>query len=131
MRVLLDSHVWLWWLTVPEKLGQKTRDCLTDSGNELLLSAVTSWELAIKQSIGRIHLPEEPEQFVLSRLQRDRIDSLPITHLHALKVADLPHHHRDPFDRMLVAQALSDSLTLCSADREIARYEVDFLDARR
>ena len=109
MRVLLDSHVWLWWLTVPEKLGRKTRDSLTDSGNELLLSAVTSWELTIKHSIGRIHLPEEPKQFVLSRLQRDRIDSLPITHLHALKVADLPHHHRDPFDRMLIAQALSDS----------------------
>lgn len=130
MKLLLDTHVWLWWLTAPEKLGDRTREYLADSGNELFLSAATSWELAIKHGIGRIRLPEDPKQFVLSRLERDRIDPLPITHLHALKVAELPHHHRDPFDRILVAQALEESLLLCSVDHEIARYEVDILDGR-
>lgn len=130
MKLLLDTHVWLWWLTAPEKLGDQTREYLADSGNELYLSAATSWEPAIKHGIGRIRLPKDPKQFVLNRLERDQIDPLPITHLHALKVAELPHHHHDPFDRILIAQALEESLVLCSVDHEIARYEVDLLDGR-
>lgn len=125
MRFLLDTHVWLWTLTAPERLDRDTRRLLEDPANQLLLSAASCWEIAIKYRLGKLALPESPARFIPPRLVRDGITELPIQHHHALAVADLPEHHNDPFDRLLVAQALIERLTLVSADRTLAPYRVD------
>jgi PIN domain nuclease of toxin-antitoxin system len=125
MRFLLDTQVWLWTLTAPERLPADTRALLEDPANQLLLSAASSWEIAIKYRLGKLPLPEPPSLFVLPRLVRDGITELPIQHHHALAVANLPQHHNDPFDRLLIAQAQIERLTLVSADRKLAPYQVD------
>lgn len=128
MRLLLDTHVWLWMQTTPERLGPAL-PAIEDPTNELLLSAASSWEIAIKWALGRLSLPEPPRLYVPRRVQTSAVTPLPIEHAHALAVADLPRHHRDPFDRMLVAQATTDRLPLVTADRAFAPYEVDVIEA--
>ena len=127
MKLLLDTHVWLWWLTEPEKLTAEATAMMQDGSNELLLSVASSWEIAIKYGRGKLNLPESPEDFVPKRLQRDGIATLHIEHRHALHVATLPQHHRDPFDRMLVAQAKLESLSLVTADTKFTPYEIDIV----
>lgn len=125
MRILLDTHVWLWAITAPERIGRESRDLLEDRNSELLLSAASSWEMAIKYRLGKLPLPCPPEEFVPSRLARDGIVPLPIEHTHALRVATLPLHHRDPFDRLLVAQAQLEGLVIFTADEAVAQYDVE------
>ncbi len=129
MRILLDTHVWLWTLVSPDRIRPTTRTVLEDTHTDLYLSAASSWEIGIKYSLGKLPLPEPPEQFILPRLLRDRIESLPIDHRHAVAAAALPDHHRDPFDRMLIAQARAEGLTICTADGVFERYEVPILRA--
>ena len=127
MRLLLDTHVWLWMLVSPTRLPEAARDQLGDRENELYLSAASTWEIAIKYRLGKLPLPEPPHQFVPPRLSRDGVIALPVEHAHTLAVAELPLHHDDPFDRLLVAQAQLEQMTLVSADAVMARYEVDLL----
>jgi PIN domain nuclease of toxin-antitoxin system len=127
MKLLLDTHVWLWTLVSPEKITPNILMQLGDPENELYLSAASAWEIAIKYSLGKLPLPEPPAQFVPSRLSRDGVIALPIEPAHALAVADLPQHHNDPFDRLLVVQARLEQMTLVSADTRFADYEVDRL----
>lgn len=122
MRILLDTHVWLWLVGSPERIGQTARRELADRRNELYLSAASSWEIAIKVGLGRLELPAPPEEFVPPRLVRDNVLSLPVEHQHALRVANLPLHHKDPFDRLLVAQAMVERLVLYTADEQMLRY---------
>lgn len=129
MRWLLDTHVWLWMLTAPERIHRAAADVIEDTGNQLLLSAASSWEIAIKYSIDRLPLPEAPETYVPARIRASGVDSLPITHTHALRVAALPRHHDDPFDRLLVAQAQVESLTVITADPAVGRYDIRVLSA--
>jgi PIN domain nuclease of toxin-antitoxin system len=110
--------------TTPERLGDRALKLVADGGSELLLSAVSSWEVAIKYTIGKLPLPLPPAQYVLDRMRRSGIAPLPVMHSHALRVAELPLHHRDPFDRMLVAQAQCDGLTLLTADPRLRQYDV-------
>lgn len=124
MRVLLDTHVWLWMLTQPERLGQH-QQVLSDAGTDLLLSAVSSWEIAIKHALGRLPLPEPPASYVPSRMRSTGVLGLSVEHSHALEVAVLPPHHRDPFDRLLVAQARLEDVPILTADRAIGLYDVD------
>lgn len=124
MRILLDTHVWLWSLTAPEKLGVEARALLSDQSNTLLLSAASAWEMAIKYALGRLPLPEPPERFVSDRLVRDGVQALPVDLKHALHVATLPDHHRDPFDRLLVAQSQIEDLPLLTPDEQLAAYDV-------
>lgn len=131
MRLLLDTHVWLWTLLAPERLGTGAQDALSDTDNALLFSAASAWEIAIKYRTGRLRLPDSPDRFVPERLLRDGIGVLPVGIAHALRVADLPDHHRDPFDRLLVAQTQLEQLTLVTADDLVLTYEVATLDARR
>lgn len=126
MRLLLDTHVFLWLLAEPDRLGEHIGS-LEDPSNELLLSAASSWEIAIKTQLGRLHLPEDPKRFVPDRMRAIGAEPLPIEHNHALAVGELPPLHRDPFDRILVAQARGLRLTIVTADVNIARYEVDTL----
>lgn len=123
MRLLLDTHVFLWLLAEPERLG-KQLDLLEDPSNQLLLSAASSWEIAIKAQIGRLNLPDDPRRYVPDRMRAIGVDPLPVEHNHALAVCDLPPLHRDPFDRLLVAQARDMHLRIVTADAQIARYDV-------
>jgi PIN domain nuclease of toxin-antitoxin system len=129
MSFLLDTHVWLWMLTAPDRLRGKALDVIQDSRSRLVLSAVSSWEIAIKYSIGRLPLPDAPESYVPERIRASKVESMPITHAHALRVAALPRHHDDPFDRMLIAQAQLEQLTIITADPLLERYEVALLQA--
>lgn len=127
MRALLDTQCWLWMLAAPERFSETAMTLINDSQNELLLSAVSSWEIAIKSGIGKLILPIPPEEYVPDRMRSSGVIGMPIEHSHALRVAALPLHHRDPFDRLLVAQAQVEGLSLLSADRQLARYDVEIL----
>ncbi|HWB71239.1 MAG TPA: type II toxin-antitoxin system VapC family toxin [Egibacteraceae bacterium] len=124
MRLLLDTHCWLWMQVTPERLGQRASALVRDLDNELLLSAASSWEIAVKYGLGRLVLPEPPERYVPDRLQSSGVTPLPVRHDHALRVSSLPHHHGDPFDRLLVAQAQAETLTLLTVDRVFDAYDV-------
>ena len=127
MNVLLDTHVWLWSVVSPKRITPEVRDVLEDPDNALMLSVASSWEIAIKYRLGKLSLPEPPAVFIQPRLTRDGIDSLPIEHRHACRVAQLPDHHRDPFDRLLVAVAQLESLTLVTTDPALEHYDVPLL----
>jgi PIN domain nuclease of toxin-antitoxin system len=124
VRVLLDTHIFLWLTTDPERLGPHL-DQLYEPRNELLISAASSWEIAIKYGLGRLDLPEPPAHFVPDRMRRMRATPLAIGHDHALAIADLPPIHRDPFDRMLLAQAATLRVPLLTADATVDSYPVD------
>ncbi len=123
MRLLLDTHVFLWVQTTPERLGEQVT-LVEDERNELVVSAASSWEIAIKYELGRLPLPEEPSRYVPSRIQVIGAQPLPVEHSHALAVAGLPTLHGDPFDRLLVAQAQLEDLTILTADQTVAQYPV-------
>ena len=129
MRVLLDTQVWLWMLVEPERLSKPARHLVEDLSNELLLSAASSWEIAIKWGIGRLPLPEPPSSYVPSRIQSTGVRPLAIEHSHVLLVADLPLHHRDPFDRLLAAQAVSEDVPLLTADPSFGPYGIELIAA--
>jgi PIN domain nuclease of toxin-antitoxin system len=124
MKILLDTHAFLWWITDHPKLPSLVRRIMGNGKNELFLSAVSGWEIAIKAQMGRLQIPEKPERFVRQQMAINRIHDLPIQISHAVHVYDLPHYHRDPFDRMLVAQAQLEGLSLLTNDARIAQYPV-------
>jgi PIN domain nuclease of toxin-antitoxin system len=123
-RFLLDTHVWLWLLAEPDRIDGSVRSQLADERNELLLSAASSWEIAIKHQLGKLTLPSPPSTFVPERIRRSGVTPVPVDHAHALRVASLPPHHRDPFDRLLVAQAELLGVPIVTADRQLAAYDV-------
>ncbi|MDF1521387.1 MAG: type II toxin-antitoxin system VapC family toxin [Trueperaceae bacterium] len=127
MKILLDTHVWLWMLAAPERLG-RAAPMLEEARNELLLSAASVWEIAIKTALGRLELPVPVARYVPDRMRRSGVVSLPIESAHALAVADLPPLHRDPFDRMLVAQAQHLGVPIATADPLVAAYDVEVLE---
>lgn len=129
MRVLLDTHAFLWLNGEPERLGDQLV-VLEDPRTELLVSAVSSWEIAIKNGLGRLPLPEPPERYVPERMRRIGARGVAIEHTHALAVAALPPLHRDPFDRLLVAQAGLLAVPIVTADPSIAQYSVEILPVR-
>lgn len=127
MKVLLDTHCFLWWISEKERLNEKAKLILANGQNAVYLSAASAWEIAIKVSIGKLTLPEPPSFFVPSRLAAQSIEALPINHVHALHVEHLPPFHKDPFDRMLVAQAQIENLAIVTADRKLLAYPVEIL----
>ena len=125
MRFLVDTHCWLWLQASPERLAPEMLSQLADPDNELLLSAASSWEIAIKFALGKLPLPEPPAVYVPRRMAASGSRGLAVEHAHTLRVADLPTHHRDPFDRLLIAQAQIEKLTIVTVDRQFERYDVD------
>jgi PIN domain nuclease of toxin-antitoxin system len=113
----------------PERLSPAARQVLADANEEIFLSAVTSWEIAIKFSANKLRLPESPQFYVPRRMASQGLRALEVTHSHALAVAALPSYHRDPFDRLLVAQAQLEDLVLITADSVVRRYPVKILFA--
>lgn len=119
-RLLLDTHVLLWWLADDTRIGPKTVDLISNIRNEIFISAVTSWEIAIKKKIGKLEAPDEIDAVV----EDEGFSRLHITLLHGELAGGLPLHHKDPFDRMLVAQAQEEGLHLVTDDSKIGRYDV-------
>jgi PIN domain nuclease of toxin-antitoxin system len=126
VRVLLDTHVFLWLQTEPERLGDRLA-LVEDTATTLLLSAASSWEMAIKYALGRLPLPEPPARYVPTRMRAIGAEALPIEHPHALAVASLPPLHGDPFDRLLVAQATIAGVAILTADPALAQYPAETL----
>jgi PIN domain nuclease of toxin-antitoxin system len=125
LRLLLDAHVVLWWLRRDSTLSRLARQAIADAESLVFVSAATVWEIAIKQNIGKLDAPAD----LLAQLEFHQFDALPITVTHAYTAGFLPRHHDDPFDRMLVAQALAESLTIVTRDPRISRYGVPTLAA--
>jgi PIN domain nuclease of toxin-antitoxin system len=127
MRYLLDTHAFLWWITDSDLLSERVRDIITDGANTLYLSAASGWEIAIKADLGRLHLPDDPEKVIPEQMSSNAIIGLPIQMSHALHVHSLPRHHRDPFDRILVAQSRVEQLPILTSDPKIAKYGVEVI----
>lgn len=122
MRLLLDTHIFLWWVTGDKALSRKTRAAIADSANDCFLSVASTWEMAIKTSLGKLELSVSLERFLPEQLAANQFQLLPLELSHSLRVASLPWHHRDPFDRLLIAQCQVEGLTLVSADKAMADY---------
>lgn len=127
MRLLLDTQCWLWWHGSPERLNQAAQKAIENPRNQLFFSAASSWEIAIKFGLGKLRLPRPPSQYVPERLLRGQTRPLAVEHSHALEVASLPSHHKDPFDRLLIAQARIEKLRVLTADPSFSIYEVEIL----
>ena len=127
MKVLLDTHCWLWMQAAPERFSDRARSLLLDDTNELLFSAASSWEIAVKYAQGKLDLPDPPSRYVPSRLQGSGVTPIPIEHVHALRVAELPFHHRDPFDRLLIAQSQLERAPLLTVDDKLRAYDVELI----
>lgn len=125
MRLLLDTHVLLWWLDDSPALSAQARDLISLGATEVFVSAISAAEIAMKSSVGKLRVPADLEQ----QLDRNAFTPLPLRLRHGLAAQTLPLHHKDPFDRLLIAQAQTEDLTLVTADRMLAAYDVRILDA--
>jgi PIN domain nuclease of toxin-antitoxin system len=123
-RYLLDTHAFVWMASAPERLGDEARQRIGASASELYLSVASVWEIAIKKSVGKLKLPTPLPNFLEEQLNATRTSLLPIRSEHAIRVEALPWHHRDPFDRLLLAQAAFEDLTLLSRDTTFDAYAV-------
>ena len=126
MRLLLDTSAFLWWVDDSPRLGPAARALIADDDNEVFVSAASAWEIAIKRAKGKLTAGD-----IEAAIETNRFRSLPIEVSHGTMAGALPAHHRDPFDRMLVAQAQKESLSIVSADRAFAQYDVALLPADR
>ena len=124
MRILLDTRTFLWWITSDQRLSQRSIELISDGSNELLFSTASGWEIAIKAGLGRLDMPDPLDRFVTEHLFRNHIGVLPIHLSHTFQVHTLPQLHRDPFDRILIAQAQVEGLPILSSDRLFAKYDV-------
>lgn len=126
-RILLDTHVLLWWLSDDPRLGSEARRLVGDAANSIHVSAASTWEIAIKQGAGKVTSPDDLDGIV----DREGFEKLPISLYHGQQAGRLPLLHRDPFDRMLIAQAQAEGLDILTADEQIPRYGVHTIDAGR
>jgi len=124
-RLLLDTHTFLWWLMDDPRLGSNARGIIADDQNSVFVSATTGWEIAIKKALGKLEAPDGFDALV----DAEGFEHLPITFFHSEQAGALPNHHKDPFDRMLVAQAQAEGLVIVTADQMIPQYGVRILSA--
>ena len=124
LQVLLDTHAFLWWVSDEQPLPRKAARVVSDEGNSIFVSHATVWEMAIKAALGKLTLPEAAGSFVQKQCKLNRFQPLPIS-LDAIAMVEiLPHHHNDPFDRLLVAQSLEKQIPIVSADAILGKYRV-------
>ena len=126
MNLLIDTHVLLWWIQDSKQLGKRARALIRDNATSIWVSSVSIWEISIKTALGKLD-----QQELNRKLEQNGFRPLSITWDHALAVRDLPLHHRDPFDRILIAQSIVEDLTLMTADAAIQAYDVRTIDAAR
>ena len=127
MKVLADTHAVLWWLADDPRLSDRARSTFRNGENVVYWSLASAFELAVKQSVGKLQLGRPLERLFAAVVQEQGFELLPVTHTHCTALAELPLHHRDPFDRMLVAQALIEGLPLLSSDSKLAAYDVELV----
>jgi PIN domain nuclease of toxin-antitoxin system len=127
MRLLLDSHAFLWWVTDDPGLSRRARAAIADPGNECFLSHASVWEMAIKASLRKLTLPSTVERFVVEHCEANSFQLLSITLAHLALIEGLPFHHRDPFDRLLVAQARHEGMAIVSRDPSLKVYGVSVI----
>ena len=125
MRLLLDTHAFLWFINGDEKLNQHSKALIQESNNEVLVSIATLWEIAIKTSLNKLELLQPFEIVIPKELAENEFTLLPIKLEHLVELRKLPFHHRDPFDRLLIAQSLSEKLPLISKDDQFGNYDVE------
>ena len=125
MNLLLDTHVLLWWLDANPSLSEKAKETIADGNNLVLISAAVIWEIRIKEALGKLEIPSNFRRV----LERQPFEMLAINAEHAHAVGDLPAHHRDPFDRMLIAQAKVERLTIVTRDAIIKQYKIPIIQA--
>ena len=130
MKLLLDTHVFLWYIAGDAQLPAKMVSAIKNTRNDVYLSVVSLWEIIIKHRLGRLPLPENPDVYIPRQRERHLIASLPIDEASVMHLARLPAHHRDPFDRMLICQAIEHDLVLLSVDSAIHLYPVKIFDYR-
>ena len=127
MKLLLDTHIFIWWADQPEKLSPAALSALEDEANELLLSVASVWEMQIKIQLGRLKLSLPLKELVKNQQETNDLKILPVALTHVLALDALPFHHKDPFDRLLIAQSIEEDLTLVSADSQFSAYAVKLL----
>lgn len=127
MKLLLDTHVFLWWVSDEGKISQSARNHIASGKNEVYFSAVSSWEISIKSSLDKIVLKTPIDEFIPEQLVSCNFRPLPIEVAHTVAVAELPDHHRDPFDRLLVAQSVVEKMSLVSNDSALSQYDIDLV----
>lgn len=127
MKILLDTHCWLWWLLEPEKLSKIAIDTISSRQNELYLSVASIWEMGIKFKLGKLNLPVSPEVLIPQQMEIDNIFPLLISVDHAITASTLPLYHKDPFDRMLIGQSQLESIKILTNDSVFSSYDVDIL----
>lgn len=129
MRVLLDTQIWLWMLVDPDRFSDRVRTgLLLRPTTRLMLSAASTWEISIKVGLGKLEFPDRPERAIPGMMRDTRVEALDVSVSHTLRVGDLPLHHRDPFDRLLVAQAQLERIPILTADPVLSLYEVECLE---
>jgi len=124
VRLLLDTHAFLWWVADDERLSPRAAALIAEPSNEVLVSAAIAWEVVVKSALGRVEVPTPVDRFLTDQIEANAFIPLPIHMRHALGLAALPQIHRDPFDRILVAQAVAEDLTIVSRDRVMGGYPV-------
>jgi PIN domain nuclease of toxin-antitoxin system len=124
MRILLDTHIFLWFISGDTRLLTDLRDAIRDSDNEVYLSSVSVWEAVVKYQLGKLSLPETPDTYLPQQRDRHQIASLALDESSVVQLAKLPPLHRDPFDRMLICQALQNGLTIATVDAAVRAYSV-------
>jgi PIN domain nuclease of toxin-antitoxin system len=126
-RLLLDTHVLLWWLSDDPQLGKSSRQAIANPRNQVYVSAASAWEISIKRSIGKLTAPDDMDAIVES----EGFEKLPITLFHGDQAGLLPELHKDPFDRVLIAQAQSEGLVIVTNDEKIIQYKIRTMDAKK
>jgi len=125
MNILLDTHAFLWSMTSPERLSAAAKDAILSPDNDLHISVVSIWEIVIKNAKGSLQLPGPPGEVIPAELQANGIAPLSVQISHVIRVSDLPLHHRDPFDRLLIAQAQIERIPILTSDAKFAKYDVE------
>lgn len=129
MNLLLDTHIFLWLNSAPEKLPAPAETACCDPTNQLFLSLVSPWEIQIKQQLGKLQLQAKLSDLIQTQLNENNLQILPIELDYIYALSLLPHHHNDPFDRLLIAQAKAESMTLVTVDKKICRYDLEIIGA--
>lgn len=127
MRVLIDTSVFLWWDALADKLSERVFDVLNDDKTSVYLSHISIWEMQIKHQLGKLNLRLPLEQLIQEQMTENNILLQSLMESHIYGLTQLPHHHRDPFDRLLISQAITENLTLVTSDLHILKYEVNTL----
>jgi PIN domain nuclease of toxin-antitoxin system len=127
MRILLDTHIFLWFISGDSQLSTDVRDAVRDSDNEVYLSAISVWEAIVKYQLGKLPLPEHPATYLPKQRDLHQIASLALDESTVIQLAKLPPLHRDPFDRMLICQALQNGLTIATVDTAVRAYSVSVM----